>query len=125
VADSLSVEAVTGDPSIGRYCDLGLYLDITRAKYHLELQRGDTAVEAFATVLNALPAEYHRDRGQYLSRLAYAYVLAGAPAEACTAAQDAPAIAASTGSSRTIRDLRTLVQPWAKTAPVMKSTPPV
>jgi tetratricopeptide (TPR) repeat protein len=123
VAESLSVEPVTGDPSIGRYCDLGLYVDITRAKCHLELQRGDTAVEAFAKVLNALPPEYHRDRGQYLGRLAQAYVLAGAPAEACTAAQDALAIAASTGSSRTIRDLRTLIQqlqPWAKTPPVVK-----
>jgi hypothetical protein len=70
-----------------------------------------------------LPPEYHRDRGQYLGRLAHAYVLAGCPAEACTAAQEALAIAASTGSSRTIRDLRNLMQqlePWAKTAPVMK-----
>ena len=123
VADSLTTELVIGDPSVGRYCDLGLYLDITRAKCHLELQRGDAAVEAFAKVLDALPPEYHRDRGQYLGRLAQAYVLAGAPTEACAAAQDALAIAVGTGSSRTIRDLRTLMQqlqPWAKTAPVVK-----
>ncbi|MET8146895.1 hypothetical protein ACIBSW_14055 [Actinoplanes sp. NPDC049668] len=121
--EGASHEPAVGDPSIGRYCDLGLYLDITRAKCHLELRRGDDAVEAFAKVLDALPPEYHRDRGQYLGRLAQAYVLAGVPAEACLAAEEALAIAATTGSSRTIRDLQSLVrqmEPWAKTAPVAK-----
>jgi tetratricopeptide (TPR) repeat protein len=112
-----------GDPSIGRYCDMRLYLDITRAKCHLELKRGDLAVEAFGRVLGALPPQYHRDRGQYLGRLAQAYALAGAPMEACAAAEEALAIAAGTGSSRTIRDLRSLLgqlEPWAKTTPVVK-----
>ncbi|WP_328466750.1 hypothetical protein OHA21_47115 [Actinoplanes sp. NBC_00393] len=123
LADSQTAEPEIGDPSISRYCDLGLYLDITRAKCHLELQRGDAAVEAFAKVLDALPPEYHRDRGQYLGRLAQAYVLSGAPAEACSTAEEALAIAVGTGSSRTIKDLQSLVrqlEPWSQTAPVVK-----
>jgi tetratricopeptide (TPR) repeat protein len=123
VVESVLAEPVAGDPSIGRYCDLSLYLDITRAKCHLELKRGDAAVDAFSRVLDSLPSEYHRDRGQYLARLAQAYVQAGVPAEACVAAEEALAIAATTGSSRTIKDLRGMAQslkPWATTEPVLR-----
>lgn len=105
-----------GDPSEGRYCDLRLYLSISRAKCHLELGRADHAVAAFTTVLKTLPADYHRDRGQYLARLAHAYMLAGSPDEACTRAEESLAIALATGSSRTLDDLRNLtghLRPWA------------
>jgi tetratricopeptide (TPR) repeat protein len=123
VSESSVAEPESGDPSIGRYCDLGTYLEITRAKVQLELGRGDDAVQAFTKVLNLLPPEYHRDRGQYLGRLAQAYALAGGPAEACVAAEEALAIAATTGSSRTIKDLRNLLhqlEPWSTTEPVTK-----
>ncbi|MEV6491905.1 hypothetical protein AB0M20_25310 [Actinoplanes sp. NPDC051633] len=123
VTESSEAEPQMGDPSIGRYCDLGTYLQITRAKVYLELGRGDQAVDAFTKVLALLPPEYHRDRGQYLGRLAHAYALAGGPTEACAAAEEALAIAATTGSSRTIRDLRNLLrhlEPWSTTEPVMK-----
>jgi tetratricopeptide (TPR) repeat protein len=122
VSESSAAEPEVGDPSIGRYCDLGTYLEITRAKVHLELGRGDDAVHAFTKVLELLPPEYHRDRGQYLGRLAQAYALAGAPAEACVTAEQALAIATTTGSSRTIRDLRNLLhhlEPWSTTEPVV------
>lgn len=111
-----------GDPSDGRYCDLRLYLNISRAKCHLELGRADAAVNAFTTVLDTLPPDYHRDRGQYLSRLAQAYVLAGEPEEACACAEESFAIAVSTGSSRTINDLRQLLnqlRPWATSPAVI------
>jgi tetratricopeptide (TPR) repeat protein len=93
-----------------------LYLNISRAKVHLELGRADSAVSAFTTVLDTLPPDYHRDRGQYLARLAQAYVLAGEPDEACTRAEESLAIARATGSSRTINDLMHLaaqLRPWA------------
>ncbi|MGW4944505.1 hypothetical protein ACWEOZ_23270 [Actinoplanes sp. NPDC004185] len=105
-----------GDPSTGRYCDMGLYLSISRAKVHLELGRANEAVSAFTTVLETLPPSYHRDRGQYLSRLAQAYVLAKEPDVACSHAEESLAIAVATGSSRTIDDLRHLsgqLRPWA------------
>ncbi|MEU4421273.1 hypothetical protein AB0F81_11655 [Actinoplanes sp. NPDC024001] len=97
-----------GDPSDGRYCDMRLYLDITRAKCHLELRRATEAVSSFQTVLETLPRSYHRDRGQYLARLAQAYVLAESPDEACSQASEALPIAVATGSSRTIGELQTL-----------------
>ncbi|MFJ8582641.1 hypothetical protein [Micromonospora sp. NPDC093277] len=112
-----------GDPSDGRYCDLRLYLSISRAKCHLELGRASAAVSAFTTVLNTLPPDYHRDRGQYLSRLAQAYVLAGSPEEACACAEESFAIAVTTGSSRTLNDLRNLLgqlRPWASFPAVAK-----
>lgn len=95
-----------GDPTDGRYCELGLYLNISRAKCELELGRAAQAVEAFRLVLDTLPPDYHRDRGQYLARLAQAYILAGQPEEACAAAEESLAIAIATGSTRTIADLR-------------------
>jgi len=104
-----------GDPSTGRYCDMRLYLNISRAKVHLELGRAESAVSAFTTVLDTLPPDYHRDRGQYLARLAQAYVLAKEPDEACACAEESLAIATTTGSSRTINDLRRLAEqlrPW-------------
>ncbi|MCG8920827.1 hypothetical protein [Lentzea sp. CC55] len=66
-----------GDPSVGRYCEPGLYLKITNAKCQLELGRAENAVSAFRDVLGSLPSSYHRDRGNYLARLAQTCALAG------------------------------------------------
>jgi tetratricopeptide (TPR) repeat protein len=121
--DGGATPAADGDPSDGRYCDMQLYLNVTRAKCHLELGRADAAVAAFTTVLDTLPPDYHRDRGQYLSRLAQAYVLAGHPDEACGHAEESLAIAVATGSSRTINDLRSLagqLGPWPSNPAVAK-----
>jgi tetratricopeptide (TPR) repeat protein len=103
-----------GDPMQGRYCELDLYLKITRAKCHLELGRANDAVEAFDVVLADLPADYHRDRGQYLARLAQAHIMAEQPEPACVAAEESLAIAISTGSGRTITELRTMTKKLAR-----------
>jgi len=96
-----------GDPtSGGRYCELPLYLQISRAKCHLTLGQGTKAVTAFAEVLDALPPSFHRDRGQYLARMANASAIAGLPEQACAQAHEALTIALATGSSRTVADVR-------------------
>lgn len=99
--------AATGDdPTLGRYCELDLYLQISRAKCSLELGRAADAVAQFTQVIKDLPPEYHRDRGQYLAHLGRAYDMAGEPDSACAVASDALEIALATGSSRTIAELR-------------------
>lgn len=109
-ADVLSSapEVAEGDPTQGRYCELDLYLEITRAKCYLELGRADDAIGAFGVVLDNLPSDYHRDRGQYLARMARAYVMSGQPEAASSAASESLSIALATGSSRTVADLRSL-----------------
>jgi hypothetical protein len=124
VADALlEREAIItdGDPMEGRYCELDLYLKITRAKCHLELGRASNAIDAFGIVLADLPLDYHRDRGQYLARLAQAYIMAEQPEPACAAAEESLAIAISTGSGRTITELRTMAKKltrWMRQPPV-------
>jgi tetratricopeptide (TPR) repeat protein len=99
--------AMEGDPSGGgRYCDLTLYLRITQAKAYLSLGNADLTVESFKAVLDALPPAFHRDRGQYLARLASATAMAGQPDQACGQAEESLTIAVATGSSRTIEDVR-------------------
>ncbi|MDQ3578726.1 MAG: hypothetical protein M3443_14265 [Actinomycetota bacterium] len=111
-----------GDPSKGRYCDLSLYLIISRAKCHLELGHATEAVEAYNLVLDTLPAEYHRDRGQYLAHLVRAYVLIDLRDKACASAEEALAIAAETGSARTAAEVRRILSTvpahWNKTPEV-------
>lgn len=96
-----------GDPTADRYCEPDLYVRIARAKCALELGRATPAVEAFTDVINHLPADYHRDRGQYLGSLARAHILAEQPEAAVLAAEEAYGIAIATGSARTLEDLRT------------------
>ncbi|GAA3577017.1 helix-turn-helix transcriptional regulator [Kribbella ginsengisoli] len=99
-------EILDGDPTADRYCELGLYTKIARAKCVLELGRAGDAVDAFTIVLDSLPRDYHRDRGQYLGSLARAHILAEQPELAAAAAQEAYSIAIATGSTRTLADLR-------------------
>ncbi|MFJ8963661.1 hypothetical protein ACIRG5_30155 [Lentzea sp. NPDC102401] len=113
-----------GDPSVGRYCEPGLYLKITNAKCQLELGRAESAVSAFRDVLDSLPTSYHRDRGNYLARLAQACALAGEPADACIAIEESLGIALATGSTRTLADLERIIPvqlaPWAKEPEVVR-----
>jgi hypothetical protein len=99
-------EILDGDPTADRYCELGLYTKIARAKCSLELGRAGEAVDAFSVVINSLSPEYHRDRGQYLGSLARAHILAEQPESATAAAEEAYTIAVQTGSTRTLDDLR-------------------
>ncbi|MGW6280794.1 hypothetical protein, partial [Kribbella sp. NPDC055071] len=57
-------------------------------------------------VIDSLPPDYHRDRGQYLGSLARAHILAEQPEAATSAAEEAYTIAVATGSTRTLADLR-------------------
>lgn len=113
-----------GDPSVGRYCEPGLYLKITNAKCQLELGRAESAISAFRDVLGSLPSSYHRDRGNYLARLAQAYALAGEPVDACIAIEESLGIALATGSTRTFADLEKIIPvqlaPWAKEPEVVR-----
>ncbi|MDQ1294959.1 MAG: hypothetical protein QG608_2844 [Actinomycetota bacterium] len=111
-----------GDPSHQRYCDLRLYLKISTAKCRLSLGDGDAAVTAFTEVINHLPHEYHRDRGQYLARLARASVLAGLPEQASEHAQQALSIALNTGSSRTFSDVRHVAHNLSTRWPTLPQT---
>ncbi|MGH3622442.1 MAG: tetratricopeptide repeat protein [Sciscionella sp.] len=99
-------DAADGDPTARRYCELPLYSKISQAKCYLELRKGDEAVEAFGRVLADLSSDYRRDRGQYMASLAKAHILAGQPEQACATAEEALSIAVSTGSTRTINDLK-------------------
>lgn len=108
-----SVAAVEHDPTIVRYCAIPLYESISQAKCHLELGRATEAIDSFRVVLDTLPPDYHRDRGQYLARLTQSYVLGEQPEAACTAGEEALAIALETGSSRTISDLRRTIPDMA------------
>ncbi|GAA2842314.1 helix-turn-helix domain-containing protein [Kribbella solani] len=99
-------EIIDGDPTADRYCELGLYTKIATAKCALELGRGSAAVNAFTDVINNLPTNFHRDRGQYLSSLARAHTLAEEPEAAVAAAKEAYGIAVATGSDRTLTTLR-------------------
>ncbi|MFL6115404.1 MAG: hypothetical protein ACJ786_29270 [Catenulispora sp.] len=108
-----SAAAVGHDPTIVRYCAIPLYESISQAKCHLELGRATEAIDSFRVVLDTLPPDYHRDRGQYLARLTQSYVLGEQPEAACTAGEEALAIALETGSSRTISDLRRTIPDMA------------
>lgn len=108
-----SVAAVENDPTVIRYCAIPLYESISKAKCHLELGRAAEAIDSFRTVLDTLPPDYHRDRGQYLARLTHSYVLGEQPEAACAAGEESLAIALETGSTRTIGDLRRTVPDMA------------
>ncbi|MGW6279341.1 hypothetical protein, partial [Kribbella sp. NPDC055071] len=99
-------EIMDGDPTADRYCEPSLYVKIAHAKCALELGRAGDAVEAFTDVIDSLPPDYHRDRGQYLGSLARAHILAEQPEAATSAAEEAYTIAVATGSTRTLADLR-------------------
>lgn len=119
-----SDEIYEGDPTVVRYCEIPLYESITKAKCHLELRRAPEAIQSFTVVLDTLPPDFHRDRGQYLARLSQSYVLGEQPEAACVAAEESLAIALETGSSRTIGDLRRtvpdMVNRWAKVPEVVR-----
>ncbi|MEY9904346.1 tetratricopeptide (TPR) repeat protein [Catenulispora sp. MAP12-49] len=119
-----SDQVYEGDPTVARYCAIPLYESISKAKCHLELGRAPEAIESFKDVLDTLPPDYHRDRGQYLARLTQSYVLGEQPEAACAAAEESLAIALETGSSRTLGDLRrtvpTMVSRWGKVPEILR-----
>ncbi len=84
----------------GSFCT-SEYLELQRATCWSALGRPDRAIQLFETVLPALPAVYHRDRGVACGRLAHAYATAGNVEAAAHHGREALTIARSSGSMRT------------------------
>lgn len=79
-----------------------------RAVVLRDIGRADAAIPMFVRGLATLPPDAKRERGQYLARLARAHTRNGDPAHALTLAEESAAIAAATGSLRTVGELRRL-----------------
>jgi hypothetical protein len=74
----------------------------------MTLKQPGKAVAIFEHGLAAWPADYPRDRGVHLARLAVAHAANHQPDQACGVAQEALTIATSTVSGRAIAELRRL-----------------
>ncbi|WP_329431263.1 hypothetical protein OG339_47730 (plasmid) [Streptosporangium sp. NBC_01495] len=91
------------------------YIAAHEARGWAHLGRHDRAVESYQHALRGWPAEFHRDRGLYLSRLAHSQALTGAPEQATHTARTALAIACGTRSARILAELapvRKALTPW-------------
>jgi transcriptional regulator with XRE-family HTH domain len=84
------------------------YVEMEAADCWMTLKQPDKAVTIFEHGLAAWPAEYQRDRGVHLARLAVAHAANHEPEQACGVAREALTIATSTGSGRAIAELRRL-----------------
>jgi tetratricopeptide (TPR) repeat protein len=80
-------------------------LTIQRAICLRELGEHRAAVDLFRQAIESLPAEYRRDRGQYLARLAVALRGAGEREESAEVEREARHLADVTGSARTLAEL--------------------
>ncbi len=81
------------------------YIELQRANCWIDLGDPLRAVQLFEDEIAVLPQIYRNDRGVYLARLARAYSKAGEPEQGSEAATKALAIAAQTGSARTLGEL--------------------
>lgn len=106
-------ELVTDAPApddrvrLAAHCDVG-YLHAQHGSCMLRLDRPRAAVDAFDEALRCWPRDYRRERGLYLARKSRALVSAGEPCEAAATGNEALDIARSTGSARTLDELRDL-----------------
>jgi tetratricopeptide (TPR) repeat protein len=82
------------------------YVEMEAADCWMTLGEPDKAVAIFQHGLAAWPADYQRDRGVHLARLAVAHAANREPDQACAIAQEALAIATLTGSGRATAELR-------------------
>lgn len=80
-------------------------LEMQRAVALHELGEHRRAIEMLRDAVDGLPAEYRRDRGSYLARLAAALAAAGDRDEASVVNAEARMIADETGSARTLREV--------------------
>jgi hypothetical protein len=81
------------------------------------------AVDILGHGLAEWPAQYQRDRGLNLARLAVAHAADREPEQACAVAQQAAAIVSNTWSARTTAELRrlpALLAAWPDLAPVVE-----
>jgi tetratricopeptide (TPR) repeat protein len=84
------------------------YIEMEAADCWMTLKQPDKAITIFEHGLAAWPAEYLRDRGVHLARLAVAHAANHEPDQACSVAREALTIATSTASGRAITELRRL-----------------
>jgi tetratricopeptide (TPR) repeat protein len=92
---------------LAAHCDVS-YLHAQRGSCMARLDRPRAAVDAFDEALSCWPSDYHRERGLYLARKSRALVSAGEPCEAAVTGSEALDIARTTGSARTLDELRDL-----------------
>ncbi len=85
------------------------YVEMEAADCWMTLGQPAKAVAIFEHGLADWPADYQRDRGVQLARLAVAYAANREPDQACAVAREALTIAASTGSGRATAELRRAV----------------
>ena len=106
-AYDLVADAPAADDRIGlaAHCDVG-YLHAQRGSCMVRLGRSRAAVEAFDEALSCWPSDYRRERGLYLARKSCALVGAGEPCEAAATGRQALDVVRSTGSARTLDELR-------------------
>lgn len=88
----------------GDFCTSS-YIEIQRANCWLSLGRPDLAVPVFERALKELPDTYQRDRGFTQARLAMAYAGVQRYDESAAQATSAFAVARSSGSMRTMREV--------------------
>jgi transcriptional regulator with XRE-family HTH domain len=99
------------------------YIDGEVADCWMLLGQPHKAVAILGHGLAEWPAQYQRDRGLNLARLAVAHAADREPEQACAVAQQAAAIVSNTWSARTTAELRrlpALLAPWPDLAPVVE-----
>jgi tetratricopeptide (TPR) repeat protein len=108
-AYDMVTDASPADDRIGlaAHCDIG-YLHAQRGSCMVRLDRARAAVDAFDEALSCWPSDYRRERGLYLARKSRALLSAGEPGEAAATGTQALDIACTTGSARTLGELRDL-----------------
>jgi tetratricopeptide (TPR) repeat protein len=80
-------------------------LEVQRAIALAELGEHRQAADLFRAAIGRLPAQFVRDRGTYLARLATVLARAGELEEASATVFEARDLAAGTGSVRTLREV--------------------
>lgn len=93
------------------------YIDVQAGRCHAQLGQHVKAIGAYQNAIDALPAQYRRDRGVYLARQALAHVGAGNIEHAAAIGIQAVDIALVTGSQRITADLARLdseISRWAR-----------
>jgi tetratricopeptide (TPR) repeat protein len=108
------------EPALTGYCTPG-YIDGEAADCWMLLGQPHKAVAILEHGLAEWPAQYQRDRGLNLARLAVAHAADREPEQACAVAQEAAGIVSNTWSARATAELRrlpALLSAWPDLAPV-------
>jgi hypothetical protein len=110
------------EPALTGYCTPG-YIDGEAADCWMLLGQPHKAVAILEQGLAEWPAQYQRDRGLNLARLAVAHAGDREPEQACAVAQEAAGIVSNTWSARVTAELRrlpTLLSAWPDLAAVVE-----